>query len=395
MTGIAGRTGRNGLLLPGLLLVSLAAAAIAAHASDVEPSNAVAALDARLARGEVTLSYAPDGHGYLKSMLDALGISPESQVLPFTRSSLQFDRISPQTPRAVYFNDDVAVGAVHPGGLIEIIANDRRGGIAFYTLDNKAPSARPRLQEEGARCAVCHGMVNNVTSSWIVANIIAIADGTPQIANPAHPFDVTDQTRAFEDRWGGWYVTGRTQNMRHLGNITAPDPEKPFDMPAEGGPTLASLAGRFDPAHALQPTSDIVALMTLEHQTGFINRVYLLNKKYSDAGLDDLVAYMTFANEVPLPGPVSGNSGFTADFAKRGPFDGKGRSLRSFELTHRLFRYPLSYMVYSAVSDSLSPDIREKLYRRLHDALKARGADGADAIAILAATRPGLPDYWK
>src|SRR3954470_2257868 len=281
-----------------LLLVPLALAAIAAaRASETaEPSNVVAALEAKLAKGEIKLAYAPDGHGYLKSMLEALKVSPDSQVLPFTKSSLQFDRISPTTPRAVYFNDDVAVGAVHPGGLIEIIANDRRGGITFYTLDNKAPGS-PHLQEEGARCAVCHGMVNNVTSSWIVANIIALADGMPQIANPAHPFDVTDQTRAFEDRWGGWYVTGKTDNMHHLGNITAPDPEKPFELPAEGGPTLASLSGRFDPAHASQPTSDIVALMTLEHQTGFINRVYLLNKKYSDAGLDDLVAYMTFDSE--------------------------------------------------------------------------------------------------
>ena len=140
-------------------------------------------------------------------MLDALKISPQSQVLPFTKSSLQFDRISPATPRAIYFNDDVAVGSVHPGGLIEIIANDRRGGIVFYTLDNNAPGT-PRLQEESTRCVSCHGLVNNVTPGWIVANITAIADGTPQIINPAYPFDFTDQTRPFEDRWGGWYVTG-------------------------------------------------------------------------------------------------------------------------------------------------------------------------------------------
>src|SRR3954468_12632612 len=305
-----------------LFLFPLAIVAIAAARADDAPTNVVEVLQAKLDKGEIKLDYAADGHGYLKSVLEALNISPESQVLPFTKSSLQFDRISPATPRAVYFNDDVAVGAVHPGGLIEILANDRRGGLAFYTLDNKTPGS-PRLQEEGARCSVCHGMVNNVTSSWIVANIIATADGMPQIANPAHPFDVTDQTRAFEDRWGGWYVTGKTDNMHHLGNITAPDPEKPFELPAEGGPTLASLSGRFDPAHALQPTSDIVALMTLEHQTGFINRVYLLNKKYSDAGLDDLVAYMTFDSEVPLPGPVSGNSGFAVDFEGRGPNDSK------------------------------------------------------------------------
>jgi hypothetical protein len=376
-----------------LLLLPLAMAAIVTVSRAEEaPNNVVEALEAKLEKGDIKFSYAPDGHGYLKSVLEALQISPDSQVLPFTKSSLQFDRISPGTPRAVYFNDDVAVGAVHPGGLIEIIVNDRRGGIAFYTLDNRAPG-RPHLQEESVRCASCHGMVNPVTPGWIVGNITAVADGTPQIINPSHPFDLTDQTRPFESRWGGWYVTGRTENMHHLGNVTAPDPDKPYDLPQ--GRTLASLSGRFDPAHTLKPGSDIVALMTLEHQTGFINRLFALNMRYSDAALEDLVTYMTFANEVPLPGPVSGDSGFTADFAKRGPRDGKGRSLRAFDLKSRLFRYPLSYMVYSTAFDTLKPEIRDKLYRRLYDTLKTKGADGADAIAILAATKPGLPDYWK
>ena len=69
--------------------------------------------------------------------------------------------------------------------------------------------------------------------------------------------------------------------------------------------------------------------------------------------------------------------------------------MRSFDLGHRLFRYPLSYMIYSTTFESLPLGTKDKLYRRLYDALKARGTDGADAIAILAATRPGLPDYWK
>lgn len=379
-----------------LFLLPLVLVAIAAAYADntAVPTNVVEALAAKLDKGEVKFTYAPDGHGYLKSVLEALKVSPESQVLPFTKSSLQFDRISPATPRAVYFSDDVAVGSVHPGGLIEILVNDRRGGLAFYTLDN-SKAATPHLQVEGARCAVCHGLVNNVTPGWIVANITATADGMPQIANPAHPFDITDQTRPFEDRWGGWYVTGTSPNMRHLGNVTAPDPQKPFELPAEGGRTLASLSGRFDPAHALKATSDIVALMTLEHQTGFIDRLDALNVKYSDPGLDDLVTYMTFTNEVPLPGPVSGDSGFAADFAKRGPRDSKGRSLRTFDLKTRLFRYPLSYMIYSTAFDALKPEIKDKLYRRLYDALKAKGVDGLDAITILAATKPELPDYWK
>jgi len=374
------------------LLVPFVLAAIAASRAEEAPNNVMEVLDAKLKKGEIKLAYANDGHGYLKSVLEALNVSPQSQVLPFTKSSFQFDRISPATPRAIYFNDDVAVGAVHPGGLIEIIANDKRGGIVFYTLNNNAPGT-PHLEEESALCVSCHGLVNTVAPGWIVANITAIPDGTPQIINPAHPFDFTDQTRPFEDRWGGWYVTGHTQNMHHLGNVTAPDPDKPFDLPQ--GQTLASLSGRFDPAHALQATSDVVALMTLEHQTGFINRLYALNARYTDAGLEDLAAYMTFANEVALPGPVSGDSGFTADFAKRGPRDKQGRSLRDFDLKTRLFRYPLSYMIYSSTFDSLKPDIRDRLYRRVYDMLKSKGTEGADAIAILAATKQGLPDSWK
>ena len=376
------------------LLLPVGALFVAAAWADDAPTNPVGALETRLEKGDVKLTYAEDGHGYLTSLLGALNISPESQVLPFTRSSLQFDRINPQAPRAVYFNDEVAVGSVHTGGLIEVIANDRRGGIAFYTLET-AKTDKPRLEEEGSRCVSCHGIINTAAPGWIVANITATADGTPHFPDPAHPFDFTDQTRPFEDRWGGWYVTGSAPIMRHLGNITAPDPAKPFDLPPEGGQTLASLEGRFDLKQTLRPTSDIVALMTLEHQTGFINRAYALNVQYSDHALDDLVAYMTYASEVKLPAPIHGNSGFTATFAARGPRDAQGRSLRDFDLKTRLFRYPLSYMLYSSVFDTLKPDIKALLYRKLYDALRADGETGAAAIAIAAATRPGLPDYWK
>ncbi len=367
---------------------------MAAAWADDAPHNPVEALEARLESGSAKLTYADDGLGYLTSLLAALNISPESQVLPFTRSSLQFDHISPQTPRAVYFNDEVSVGFVHGGAVFEVIANDRRGGIAFYTLDT-AKADHPKLEEEGSRCVSCHGIVNTAAPGWIVANITATADGTPHFSDPAHPFDFTDQTRVFEDRWGGWYVTGRSPGMHHLGNITAPDPAKPFDLPPEGGQTLASLDGRFDLKQTLRPTSDIVALMTLEHQTGFINRAYALNVQYSDAALEDLVRYMTFDGEVTLPGPVSGNSGFTAMFAARGPRDAKGRSLRDFDLKTHLFRYPLSYMIYSSVFDALKPDIKARLYRKLYDTLRQDGEVGAAAIAIAAATKPGLPDTWK
>ncbi|MCP5411948.1 MAG: hypothetical protein H6924_07415 [Alphaproteobacteria bacterium] len=383
------RPGRLLLLLTGL---AAAGAAHAQNAPDVPVAgNPVDALEQKLASGQTVLTYADDGHGWLQSLLAALDVSPASQVLPFTRSSLQFDHINPEAPRAVYFNDDISVAAVHDGGLIEILANDPRDGLAFYTLDSKN-TVRPKLEQQGATCVACHGMVNAQAPGWIVANVTATADGTPVLADPVHPFDFTDQTTPFARRWGGWYVTGTSEGMTHRGNVTVPDPYHPFDLPP--GHTLASLSGRFDLTQTLKPTSDIVALMVLEHQTGFTNRAFALDVDYSDKALDALAAYMTFADEVALPGPVSGNSGFTADFAKRGPRDGEGRSLRDFDLKTRLFRYPLSYMIYSSAFDALKPDIKQKLYRKLYDRLRA-SADGRTAIAIAAATRPGLPDFWK
>jgi hypothetical protein len=375
------------LLLP---LIGWAGAAVPAG----EPApDAVAALDARLQSGEAKLVYADDGHGYLASLLQALQILPDSQVLPFTQSSLQFDRISPKAPRAVYFNDAVSVAAVHDGGLIEIIANDRRGGLAFYTLDSQK-TAKPRLVKEGATCLACHGLINTKAPGWIVASITATDDGRPNFADPARPFDFTDQTTPFAERWGGWYVTGTSTGLRHRGNVTAPDPYHPFDLPPQGGHTITDLSARFDPAQTLRPTSDIVALMTLEHQSGFINRASALNAQYSDAALDDLAAYMSFADEVPLPVPIRGNSGFAARFSALGPRDSKGRSLRDFDLKTRLFRYRLTYMIYSSAFDALKPEIKDKLYRRLYARLR-QSQDGRDAIAILAATKKDLPESWK
>jgi hypothetical protein len=376
----------------------LAAATVPALAA--EPTNIIDDLQARMDRGETRLAFADDGHGYLKSVLAALDVPQESQVLSFTRSSLQFDKIDPQHPRAIYFRDDAAVGAVHDGKLLEILVNDRSGKLAFYTMDT-ARAEKPRFVREDAICAACHGFANRYALGWIVANITATPDGTPQFADPGKPFDYTEQDKPFENRWGGWYVTGTSGDMHHRGNVTAEDPLRPFDLPEDKGLNITDLSGKFDLKQTLKPTSDIVALMTLEHQTGFSNRIAVLNVRYptesaatTDKLIDELVSYMTFADEVPLPSPVKGDSAFTQVFAKRGPRDPRGRSLRDFDLQTRLFRYPLSYMVYSTSFDSLNPDAKAKLWRKLHDALLQK-PEGAAAIAILAATRPGLPDYWK
>ena len=154
----------------------------------------------------------------------------------------------------------------------------------------------------------------------------------------------------------------------------------------------------------LQPTSDIVALMTLEHQTGVANRIGGINvlkrtgtPEKLDAAIEELVTYMTFGDEAKLSAPVKGNSSFTETFAKKGPRDGRGRSLRDFDLQTRLFRYPLSFMVYSDAFESLHPEARARLWQRLYAVLNTDKArpESAAAIAIVAATKKDVPAYWK
>ena len=80
-------------------------------------------LQERLAAGTAKLEFEPE-HGYLRSLLSALDVPESSQVLVFSKTSLQRERISPKTPRAIYFNDDVMIGFCRGGKVIEISAAD-------------------------------------------------------------------------------------------------------------------------------------------------------------------------------------------------------------------------------------------------------------------------------
>ena len=94
--------------------------------------------------------------------------------------------------------------------------------------------------------------------------------------------------------------------------------------------------------------------------------------------------------------------GFAKTFADRGPRDPKGRGLRDFDLTRRLFRYPVSYMIYSATLDSLPTKARERIYRKLYDVLtgpkeiaRFTKEERQAAVEIVHATKSNLPEYWK
>jgi hypothetical protein len=267
--------------------------------------------------------------------------------------------------------------------------------------------------------SLCHSPGNKGAPALVVASVIPNAEGTP--AYTGSFISTIDHRAPFEKRWGGWYVTGTHGSQQHLGNAFAPDPEQPFDLQQTGSQNLTSLADKLDVSKYLTGSSDIVALMTLEHQVGAVNRINALSFQYRradrtggvndaewkrfDADIDELAGYFLFVDEAPLREPVKGTSTFAATFAARGPRDRNGRSLRDFDLQTHLFRHRLSYLIYSDLFDGMPTAIRERVYRRLYDILTGKDtsekygpfseADRKAVLEILLDTKINLPAYWS
>ena len=230
-------------------------------------------------------------------------------------------------------------------------------------------------------------------------------------------FDVVDHRLPFEKRWGGWYVTGRSVAVPSLANVML---HEPVDVDAPMTPQtipLASLEGKFETSAYLSPYSDVAALMVFDHQVRMTNLLARMSwearaaaAKPDAAALIDAVArevvdYMLFIDEAPLTSRVEGSSGFAERFSAQGPADTRGRSLRQLDLTHRLLRYPCSYMIYSDAFDGLPPAAREAIYRRMYAVLSGQdqtpryahfaAADRRAIVEILRETRRGLPEYFR
>jgi len=383
-------------------------------------SDPVARLEKQLESGETKLDYAPNGWGYLPAVLKQLGINTDSQVLVFSRTSVQSSRISPRTPRAIYFNDYTAVGFVQNGEVLELSAIDPKQGAVFYSMSVEK-SGHPELARRDD-CLRCHqGAPTLGIPGIMVSSVHPVTD--PDARESHGSAFVTDDRTSFDERWGGWYVTGTHGAQVHLGNNPELfDPLNPGRAAKEGTQNVTSIADLFNTSRYLAATSDIVALMTLEHQTrmnnlmtriGWDARIALREGKgkLDDAArgrlnteIEEMVGYMFFVDEEPLKEAVKGVSTFTKTFAERGPRDGKGRSLRDFDLQKRLFRYPLSYLMYSAAFDGMPEVVRERVYRRLYEVLTGQdksqtfaGISAADRQAVLEivrATKPNLPKYW-
>jgi hypothetical protein len=375
-------------------------------------NDPVALLQKRMERGEVKLDYSTDSWGYLPSLLKHLDLNVDSQILVFSKTSFQLSKISPKTPRALFFNDSVAVGAVQDGNVFEFTSLDPSQGIIFYTMDTQKLE-NPRFERRFSECLNCHGPAKGL----VVSSVYPAADGTPFVTGTF--FEGIDHRTPIENRWGGWYVSGTHGSVHHLGNAFASDSDHPFDMDQEGTQNLTTLTSKIDTAKYLTSTSDIVALMTIEHQTRMTNLITGVSQQFRrasgngtlesskdslDRAVDQMVEYMLFVDEAPLREPIEGVSTFTSTFPQRGPRDMQRRSLRDFDLRRRLFRYPLSYMIYSQIFDALPAAARERVYRRLYDLLSGRDqnprfahlsdGDRRAILEILRDTKQGLPDYW-
>ena len=397
---------------------------------ETEPDNVVSRLQKRIDAGKVDLKYDAE-HGFLRSVLAELNVPLSSQVLVFTKTSLQRQRIAPKTPRALYFNDDVYIGFCQNGDVMEVSAVDPQLGTVFYTLTQKNPIEKPRFVRQYDSCLICHGAsLTRGVPGHMVRSVYPDDGGYPILS--AGTFR-TDHTSPLKERWGGWYVTGTSAGQTHLGNCIVRDNERPEDIDNTAGSNVTNLRGRFKTSAYLTPHSDIVALMVMEHQAeahnlitraNFQTRVALhdetqLNKELGKpaghrwesttsrikSAAEPLVKYLLFSGEAKLTGAVRGTSGFAEEFAKKGPKDPQGRSLRDFDLERRMFRYPCSYLIYSPAFDAMPAEAKDYVYRRLWDVLNGKdpspdfahlsAADRKAILEILIATKPNLPDYWK
>jgi hypothetical protein len=371
-------------------------------------TDRIATLNRALAGGSRSLRRDPRT-GYLRSVLDALGLSIDSQLLVFSKTGVQRAFTSPHNPRALFFDSAVVVGYIPGAPLIEIAAHDPQQGVVFYTLDQNAGA--PSFTR-ATMCLTCHVSATTLGVPGLIARSNAVGeDGNvmPQLGSN----DVTHQT-PHPDRWGGWFVTSEAlvpySQRAHAGNITL----------SNGGVTsnqifMEWLSSEPETRGYLSPSSDIVALLLFDHQAHAINLLTRLNWESrvvaaggragtADGSLgsleQELADYLLFDGEAPPSVALEARPGFAQHFAAAFPKDQRGRSLADLDLAKRLARYPCSYMVYSPAFDALRPDVREAVYQRMIDTLTRsdrrgeRGrASAEDRRAVLEILRDTKPDF--
>lgn len=373
-----------------------------------EPENAVSRLKALLSSGDLRLP-ARSPKEVVGVILGYLGIPEASQVLVFSKTSLQRDAIRPETPRALYYADDAYVGWV-PGGVIELAVTDAELGLVFYRVNVDWTDGSARVLRD-AECLSCHA--GSMTRDWpglMIRSVFTDRTGSPILS--AGTFLVGHDT-PISDRWGGWYVTGHHGESRHMGNVIAVRDRSDAVLDREPGANLVDLTGFFDTTRYLGAQSDIVSLMVLEHQVEMHNRLcrgnlrarrWMLYQNELRSALgrpptevptgtalrvvlgeaEDIVSHLLFQGEIRLPaGGVRGDETFQEAFRSNRKMDSKGRSFKDFDLTTHLFKYRCSYMVHSDAFRALIPPLKAEVIRQLSAALDPDSRSGSRTFGYL------------
>ena len=367
--------------------------------SKSSPADSVAQLQQKIDSGAVTLEFDAQ-HGWLPSVLKALHVPVSSQGLVFSRTSLQVDRIAPWTPRAIYFNDDVYVGWVQGGPIMEIASADPQLGGVFYTLSQEK-SDHPKFERQTHTCLQCHDSSSSTggVPGFIMRSVVTDRYGYPVASDLGATTDATPM----EKRWGGWYVTGTMGDPPHMGNVFVPKLAHEIgnvqsylsQNKVVSAHDVTSLKDRFDVDPYLAPDSDAVALLVLAHQTYVHNLITRAGYEARISGeqldprakgaAERLVSGLVMAKQAPLPAPAKGTSKFAEEFQAMGPKDGQGRSLRDLDLKERVFKYPLSYLIYSDSFNALPQVVKSYVYDRLKTECPP------DVLQILRDTKPDFP----
>ncbi len=343
-------------------------------------------------------------HGYLKSVLKELKISEESQVLVFSKTSLQADHITRKTPRAIYFNQDTYVAWIPGAPLLEIMAVHPSDGIRFYTLENAKPMARATFQQETNQCFRCHGgRVEGISPTLFAQSSHVPESGYPRAF--VRSVQVTPRT-PIAQRWGGWYVSGQHGTMRHMGNVVSTGTDKAPKLDTTKGANATSLAKFVNLSKYPTPHSDIVALMVMEQQMYVQNIMSQTGldlkgqKRVIESDVEPLVRALLGSEEATFTAPVRGSTGFAAQYAKQFPKDKQGRSLGQLDLVTRLQKYPCSPLIYSTSFESLPDPVRNQVWRRFKEILMGNDPNPffkhlkkADRDAIRQILADTLPEF--
>lgn len=369
-------------------------------------------LQAKIDSGEVKLSYHPK-YGWLPALLEALNIPKSSQMLVFSKTSLQRTFITPDNPRALFFNDDIYLGFIPGAPVMEVSAVDPKLGGVFYTLALD-PDEKPRFTRAND-CTSCHGAAKTLGVPGHFVRSIA-TDETGEI-DQSNEISYINHRSPLSDRWGGWYVTGKSGDQTHRGNLIGKKDFERYDKDPLFRCNQSDLSEFFNQDKYFSKGSDIVALTVLEHQGQMHNYITRLNYetqimlktynhiRYLRTQVASFLRYLLFTEEHLLTAPIEGNPDYVKWFGEQGPRDKKGRSLRDFDLQTRLFKYPCSYLIYSEAFDAMPTAIRDHLLQRLHDILTEKDTsedfarltadDRKNILEILVDTKPNLPDYWR